>query len=132
MLEGMLRRGFTTVRDSGGLDAGIPIAIERGLIRGPRTFGSGRVLSQTGGRGDLAAVNEHPQLCACKIRTSAFGHIADGEDAVRREVREELKGGARGGVATPSDPIDMTQYTEEKIRAAVEEASARRYTRVAT
>jgi len=49
ILEGMLRRGFTTVRDAGGLDAGVAIAIERGLIRGPRIFRSGRVLSQTGG-----------------------------------------------------------------------------------
>jgi imidazolonepropionase-like amidohydrolase len=133
ILEGMLRRGFTTVRDAGGLDAGIPIAIERGLIRGPRIFRSGRVLSQTGGHGDLAPVSDHPQLCACSIRTSAFSHIANGVDAVRRAAREELKGGAQqikvmagGGVATPSDPIDMTQYTEEEIRAAVEEASARR------
>jgi imidazolonepropionase-like amidohydrolase len=82
ILEGMLRRGFTTVRDAGGLDAGIPIAIERGLIRGPRIFRSGRVLSQTGGHGDLDPISEHPQLCACSIRTSAFSHIADGVDAV--------------------------------------------------
>jgi imidazolonepropionase-like amidohydrolase len=67
ILEGMLRRGFTTVRDAGGLDAGISIAIERGLIRGPRVFRSGRVLSQTGGHGDLEPVSGHPQLCACSI-----------------------------------------------------------------
>ncbi len=133
ILEGMLRRGFTTVRDAGGLDAGIANAIDRGLIKGPRVFRSGRVLSQTGGHGDLEPVGEHPRLCACSIRTSAFSHIADGVDAVRRAVREELKGGAQqikvmagGGVATPSDPIDMVQYTEEEIRAAVEEAQARR------
>jgi len=133
ILEGMLRRGFTTIRDAGGLDAGISIAIERGLIRGPRVFRSGRVLSQTGGHGDLEPVSEHPQLCACSIRSSAFSHIADGVDAVRRAAREELKAGAQqikvmagGGVATPSDPIDMIQYTEEEIRAAVEEAKARR------
>jgi imidazolonepropionase-like amidohydrolase len=48
-------------------------------------------------------------------------------------VREELKGGAHqvkvmagGGVATPSDPIDMVQYTAEEIRAAVQEAASRR------
>ena len=38
ILEGMLRRGFTTIRDAGGLDAGISIAIERGLIRGPQSL----------------------------------------------------------------------------------------------
>jgi imidazolonepropionase-like amidohydrolase len=133
ILEGMLRRGFTTVRDSGGLDAGISSALERGLIKGPRVFRSGRVLSQTGGHGDLVPVGDHPQICACAIRTTAFSHIADGVDAVRRAAREELKGGAHhlkimagGGVATPYDPIDMVQYTAEEMRAAVEEAQARR------
>ena len=133
ILEAMLRRGFTTIRDAGGLDPGISTATERGLIKGPRIFRSGRVLSQTGGHGDLEPVGEHPQLCACAIRTTAFSHIADGVDAVRRAAREELKGGAQqikimagGGVATPYDPIDMVQYTEEEIRAAVEEAQSRR------
>jgi imidazolonepropionase-like amidohydrolase len=133
ILEGMLRRGFTTVRDAGGLDAGITSALDRGLIKGPRVFRSGRVISQTGGHGDLDPVSQHPQLCACAIRTTAFAHIADGADAVRRAVREEIKAGAHhikimagGGVATPYDPIDMVQYTADEMRAAVEEASARR------
>jgi imidazolonepropionase-like amidohydrolase len=133
ILEAMLRRGFTTIRDAGGLDPGISIATDRGLIKGPRIFRSGRVLSQTGGHGDLEGVSEHPQLCACSIRTTAFSHVADGVDAVRRAAREELKGGAQqikimagGGVATPYDPIDMVQYSEGEIRAAVEEAASRR------
>jgi imidazolonepropionase-like amidohydrolase len=133
ILEGMLRRGFTTVRDAGGLDAGITSALDRGLIKGPRVFRSGRVISQTGGHGDLDPVSQHPQLCACAIRTTAFAHIADGPDAVRKAVREEIKAGAHhikimagGGVATPYDPIDMVQYTADEMRAAVEEAGARR------
>lgn len=135
ILERMLRRGFTTVRDAGGLDAGIKEALELGLIRGPRVFRSGRVLSQTGGHGDTNPPNpaSEPHLCACSIRSTGFAHIADGPDAVRRAVREELKGGADqikimagGGVATPSDPIDMVQYSEEEIRVAVEEAARRR------
>lgn len=135
VLEGMLRRGFTTVRDAGGLDVGLKEATEVGLVTGPRIFRSGRVLSQTGGHGDTQPVNPagHPQLCACSIRTSGFSHVADGPDAVRRAVREELKGGADqikvmagGGVATPTDPVDMVQYTEPEIRAAVEEAVSRR------
>jgi imidazolonepropionase-like amidohydrolase len=133
ILEGMLRRGFTTVRDAGGLDSGISSALDRGLIKGPRVFRSGRVISQTGGHGDLEPASHHPQLCACAIRTTAFSHIADGADAVRRAVREELKAGAHhikimagGGVATPYDPIDMVQYTADEMRAAAEEASARR------
>jgi imidazolonepropionase-like amidohydrolase len=130
ILEAMLRRGFTTVRDAGGLDKGISESIDAGLINGPRVFRSGRVLSQTGGHGD-ASTGE--PLCACHIKTSDFSHVADGVDAVRRAAREELKNGAHqikvmagGGVVSPTDPIDMVQYTGEEIRAAVTEASARR------
>jgi len=133
VLERMLRRGFTTVRDAGGLDAGIQEALRLGLITGPRVFRSGRVLSQTGGHGDTSPAGANPHLCACSIRSSAYSHVADGADSVRRAAREELKSGvdqikvmAGGGVATPSDPIDMVQYTEGEIRAAVEEAAARR------
>jgi len=133
ILEGMLRRGFTTIRDAGGMDRGLKEAAEAGLIAAPRIFRSGRVLSQTGGHGDTTAPTNHPRLCACGIDTTGFAHVADGPDAVRRAAREELKGGADqikvmagGGVASPNDPIDMTQYTEAELRAAVEEAAARR------
>ena len=133
VLEGMLRRGFTTVRDAGGLDRGLAEALDVGLVVGPRVFRSGRVLSQTGGHGDTEPVDDAPHLCACHVKSTAFAHIADGVDAVRRAVREELKAGAHqikvmagGGVATPTDPIDMVQYTGEEIRAAVVEAASRR------
>jgi imidazolonepropionase-like amidohydrolase len=133
VLEGMLSRGFTTVRDAGGLDVGMQEALDAGLVRGPRVFRSGRVLSQTGGHGDTSPVGHEPHLCACHIESTQFAHIADGPDAVRRAVREELKAGAHqikvmagGGVATPSDPIDMIQYTAEEIRVAVQEAASRR------
>ena len=53
VLEGMLQRGFTTVRDCGGADYGLADAVERGLINGPRIFYSGRVLTQTGGHADF-------------------------------------------------------------------------------
>jgi imidazolonepropionase-like amidohydrolase len=133
ILEGMLQRGFTTVRDAGGLDVGIQEALKVGLIRGPRLFRSGRVLSQTGGHGDTNPATNDPHIGPCSISSTSFAHIADGPDAVRRAAREELKGGADqikvmagGGVATPTDPIDMVQYTEEEIRVAVEEAASRR------
>ena len=132
VLERMLRRGFTTVRDAGGLDRGVQEALKAGLIQGPRVFRSGRVLSQTGGHGDTAPISEDPHLGTCTITTTMFSHVADGVDAVRRAAREELKGGADqlkimagGGIATPTDPIDMVQYTEEEIRAAVAEAASR-------
>ena len=133
VLERMLRRGFTTVRDAGGLDVGVQEALRAGLVSGPRVFRSGRVLSQTGGHGDIAPASHDPHIGTCSIASSSFSHVADGPDAVRRAAREELKGGADqikvmagGGIATPTDPIDMVQYTEAEIRAAVEEAASRR------
>ncbi len=129
VLEGMLQRGFTTVRDAGGADWGLAQAVERGLIRGPRLFFSGRVLSQTGGHGDFSPREDAPRLCACSIRSSGFAHVADGVDAVRKAAREELRRGAfqvkimaSGGVASPSDPIWNLQYSEDEMRAIVAEA----------
>ena len=63
LLEAMLRRGFTSVRDAGGSDWGLSEAVNRGLIRGPRLFFSGRVLSQTGGHGDFRGREDSPDLC---------------------------------------------------------------------
>jgi imidazolonepropionase-like amidohydrolase len=129
ILAGMLRRGFTTVRDAGGADFGLAQAVERGLVAGPRIFYSGRVLSQTGGHGDFTPREDPPRLCACHIHTSGFSHVADGVAAVRKAAREELRRGATqvkimasGGVASPSDPIWNLQYSAEEMRAIVEEA----------
>ncbi len=130
ILNGMLRRGFTTVRDAGGADFGLAQAVERGLVEGPRLFFSGRVLSQTGGHGDFTPREDSPRLCACQIQSSGFSHVADGVPAVRKAAREELRRGATqlkimasGGVASPSDPIWNLQYSSEEMRAIVEEAA---------
>ena len=129
MLEAMLRRGFTTVRDAGGADWGLAEAVRRGLVQGPRIFFSGRTLSQTGGHGDFQPRTDAPGLCACQIHSNGFSHVADGVPAVRKAAREELRRGATqvkimasGGVASPSDPIWNLQYSTEELRAIVEEA----------
>jgi imidazolonepropionase-like amidohydrolase len=129
ILEAMLRRGFTTVRDAGGADWGLAEAVERDLIAGPRLFFSGRVLSQTGGHGDLRPRSDDADLCGCRVYSTGFSHVADGVPAVRKAAREELRRGARqlkimasGGVASPTDPIWNLQYSEEEMRAIVEEA----------
>ncbi|WP_341915025.1 amidohydrolase family protein [Ferrovibrio terrae] len=133
MLEAAMQRGFTTVRDAGGADYGLAMATEVGLIAGPRLFYAGRVLSPTGGHGDSRGLEE--ASCACCSNAGAFSHIADGVDEVRKAAREELRRGATqikimasGGVASPSDPIYVLQYSEEEIRTAVWEAQSwRRY-----
>ncbi len=129
VLEAMLRRGFTTVRDAAGADWGLAEAVDRGLIDGPRLFHSGRALSQTGGHGDFRSRADEPQVCGCAVHSSYFSHVADGVPAVRKAAREELRRGAKqvkimasGGVASPTDPVWNVQYSGEEMRAIVEEA----------
>ena len=92
-LEGALSRGFTTVRDAGGADLGLAMAVERGLIAGPRIFFSGRGLSQTGGHGDMRSQTRF-EPCGCAAYHGPVTQVADGVDAVRRAAREELRKGA--------------------------------------
>jgi imidazolonepropionase-like amidohydrolase len=125
----MLGRGFTTVRDASGADFGLADAQAEGLIRGPRLLFCGKGLSQTGGHADFRGRGEHLQddhpCCA------GVGRIADGVDAVRAAARDELRKGAHhikvmasGGVASPTDRIDSTQYSMGELRAVVDEATA--------
>ena len=133
VLEGMLQRGFTTIRDAGGADGGLAEAIEEGLVPGPRIFPSGQALSQTGGHGDLRPRTRSVSVvsCACCEGGAALARIADGAAECRRAARDELRKGATqikimasGGVASPYDPVWNLQYSEEEVRAIVEEARA--------
>ena len=72
----------------------------------------------------------HPITCLVSI-TQQLGRIADGVDECRRAARDELRKGAHqikimagGGVASPNDPIQNTQYSVEEIRAICEDAAA--------
>lgn len=133
LMEAALQRGFTTVRDAGGADYGLWRAVEEGLVRGPRLFYCGRALSQTGGHADVRPPHLLPEPCGCSQLHGVLGLVVDGADAVRKAVRETLRQGAHqiklmvsGGISSPSDPIWMMQFSEEEIRAAVDEAARRR------
>lgn len=130
VLEGMLLRGFTTVRDAAGADYGVQLAIERGFLRGPRLFIAGAPLSQTGGHADIRPRGVKEFICTC-AGVGLFPALADGVPEVRRAVREQLRLGANqikimagGGVASPTDPIDGTQYSLEELTAICEETTA--------
>ena len=137
MLGHALDCGFTTVRDIGGGDYSLAKAIADGLVRAPRFLYSGKVLSMTGGHGDMRPIDERPRyeaVCGCAgAGANVFAVIADGIDEVLRSTREELRQGAHcikimgsGGVASPTDPIWMNQYREDEIRAIVNECTERR------
>jgi imidazolonepropionase-like amidohydrolase len=131
VLKGMLQRGFTTIRDAGGADGGLAEAVEAGLIPGPRIFPSGSALSQTGGHGDVRPRTQSVISCACCEGGINLSRIADGVTECRRAARDELRKGATqikimssGGVASPYDPVWNLQYSEEEVRAIVEEVAA--------
>ena len=127
----MLLRGFTSIRDVGGPSFGLKRGIDAGLVPGPRIWPSGAFISQTGGHGDFRLPTELPARPGDHSYTERIGAaaIADSADMVRQRVREQLALGASqiklmagGGVASNYDPLDVTQYSVEELRAAVEAA----------
>jgi len=129
LMKGMIDRGFTTVRDTGGADWGIKVAVESGLLPGPRLFISGRAIGPTGGHSDSRRRTDTGAPCNCCNAMVYSMAVADGPDAVRKAVREQMRQGAdqvkimcSGGVASPYDPLDSLQFSPEEIAAATDEA----------
>ena len=129
-LRAMLMRGFTTVRDAGGADAGHRQAVDEGYFIGPRLLVCGRPISQSGGHGDKRLVGDLNDPCFCAHLGPGTGRIADGVPECLKAVREEIRLGAdqikvhaSGGVASETDPIDMLQFSMDELKALVDEAT---------
>ena len=128
----MLLRGFTAVRDMGGPVFDLKAAIDQGKALGPRIYPSGAMISQTSGHGDSRLPTERSRRFGGAVsRGELLGanFIADGRDEVLTATREDLRAGASqikvmagGGAASAYDPLDVTQYTLDEMRAAVEAA----------
>src|SRR5579883_60621 len=125
-----LLRGFTTVRDLGGPAFALKAAIDQGMTPGPRIYPSGAMITASGGHGDLRPLSDIPSdgKPTAPEKTGA-SIIADGPDAIRKRVREQLLQGASqiklvgsGGVSTPRSPLDSASLTEAELRAGVEAA----------
>lgn len=129
----MLSYGVTSIRDVGGGDYGLAQALANGLVMGPRLFYGGRLLSTTGGHADWRPGQEDDHdhhLCNCGAIDQKLAVLADGPDAVLRAVRDELRRGAdhikivaSGGVASPNDPVDNLQFTDDEIRTICDEVT---------
>ncbi|MFI7454498.1 amidohydrolase family protein [Nonomuraea sp. NPDC049714] len=129
-----LDAGFTTVRDTGGIDGGVVTTIAKGKVRGPRVLSCGPVQCQIGGHGyygadweptELWSSHHLPGLCALSM-------MSGNADELRSNVREAFRRGASflklcvtGGVVGAHDRLTDTQFTVEEIAVAVQEAAAR-------
>jgi imidazolonepropionase-like amidohydrolase len=129
----MLMRGFTSVRDMGGPMLTARPAIDKGELPGPRIYPSGAMISQTSGHGDSRLPQERSRRFFGEVSKGeqlGANYIADGRDEVLTATRENLRAGASqikvmagGGAASAYDPLDVTQYTLDEMKAAVEAAS---------
>ena len=124
-----LLAGFTSIRDASGVDLGMKMAVERGLIPGPRLKISVVILSQFGGHNDHtepAGINSHfPWL------QSIPSGICDGVDECRKKTREVIRAGAdwvkiatTGGVGTPIGGPLIRQFSLEEVQVIVDTAHA--------
>jgi imidazolonepropionase-like amidohydrolase len=121
-----LDAGFTTIRNVGAdnyVDFSLRNAINAGKLAGPRMQASGPALSATGGHGDLNRMSP-------TVHIDGINGIADGVDAVRKKVRENVKYGAdcikilaTAGVLSEEESVGLPQYTLEEMKAAVDEAA---------
>lgn len=130
VMNGMLMRGFTTVRDLGGATGALRMATAYSPVPVPRLNISGKALSQTGGHCDQRGPIDETPMPSSNVPLGAMGIICDGIPAVQRAARAQIKSGAdfikimaNGGVSSPTDPIHFLQYSRDEIRAIVEEAS---------
>jgi imidazolonepropionase-like amidohydrolase len=129
----MLMRGFTSARDLAGPIFEVKKAIDRGDAPGPRIWAAGAMISQTSGHADYRTLDELPRTPTSPLNWAeklGFGAIADGTDEVLRRTREQLMQGASqiklaagGGVASDYDPLDVSEYTEAELKAAVDAAA---------
>lgn len=131
LMNNMIMRGFTTVRDLGGADRGLQLAVEEGHFIAPRMVICGKALSQTGGHTDYRGPYDNRDVGWYAQALGAMGRICDGKPELLRAAREELKGGAQflkvmadGGVSSPSDPVGYLVFTVDELTALVEVANS--------
>jgi imidazolonepropionase-like amidohydrolase len=131
-MRNTLDAGITSVRDAGGADLGMKQAVEQGYIVGPRMQISINALTITGGHGDgwLPSGNE---LKLWSAHPGLPSGLCDGVEAVRKKAREMLRAGAEvlkvhatGGVLSPTDHPEFTQFSPAELEAIVQEGKYRR------
>jgi imidazolonepropionase-like amidohydrolase len=132
-----LLAGFTTVRNlglfvrTGGLllDVTLMRAIDAGWFPGPRIFPAGHAITPSGGHLDPTMF---AGLAPGVLPLTVEEGIADGVSEVRHAVRYQIKYGAKlikvcasGGVMSLTGTAGAQHYSDEELRAIVDEAHRR-------
>jgi imidazolonepropionase-like amidohydrolase len=126
-------RGYTGVRDISGQVLGAKRAIDEGYFVGPRIWSSGAGISMTSGHGDLRTLNTLPRQMGgspeTEVERIGMSIFADGVPEVLTAARMQLRKGANflkmyvsGAVSGLRDPLDITEYSFDEIKAAADEA----------
>lgn len=125
----LLDQGFTSIRELAGNSLSLAKATKSGDMRGPRIWSSGPALSMTGGHTDSGMWNEGLNESNPAAITMNMP-LADGVDEIIKQSRWNFRHGAAftklmagGGVASDFDPLEVIEYTEEEMRAAVQIAA---------
>ena len=125
--EAILDGGVTSVRDVGGLGLLLAPAVDDGTLRSPFIHAAGRILSTTGGHGDIHGFPLDFAHDVCE--SGNFSILCDGVPEVLKAVRINLRNNAKliklcasGGVMSEIDHPHHQQFSDEELRAIVEEA----------
>jgi imidazolonepropionase-like amidohydrolase len=130
VLRQTLETGYTTIRDAAGLDVGFKLALEEGLIPGPRVLLAVSIISPTGGLGDRISPSGHD--CCVVLDPTLPKCVANGVHEVQMVVRSMVRAGAdvikcatTGGASSRAGhgPKDIA-FTRDEMRALVDEAHA--------
>ncbi|KAK3191894.1 hypothetical protein K4F52_001937 [Lecanicillium sp. MT-2017a] len=131
LCQQVLSRGFTTVRDTGGATLALKEALADDVFPGPRLFIANKAISQTGGHGDMRKAHEGGDTCCGGNIEGGISLVADGVPACLVAARNQLRRGADfikimvgGGVASPTDRLENTQFTADEIRAIADVADS--------
>ncbi len=121
-----LDAGFTTIRNAGAseyVDVALRNAITRGDIAGPRIIAAAHAIGATGGHGDLNGMSPY-------LRFEGTSGIADGPDAIRKQVRTQIKYGAdvikmiaTAGVLSEEESVGAPQFSLDEMKTMVDEAA---------
>ena len=127
-MQRLLLAGWTGVRVMGDADVyyanqDLRRVIDSGVFVGPRLTGAAHYISITGGGGDVNFLSPEQHV-------RADGLVADGPEAIRKAVREEVKYGSdwikllvTGAFQSVGDNPRNVAFSPEELRAAVEEAN---------